>query len=166
MAAVPRVSSVMLAPVRRWAHSAPRLLGGGDALAPSAKTMVARPTPVSLVAAASLPRSCVGVRAFCSVEPSVEERVMKAVKRYAAMRKEELKNATEDTAGNRDEMLKALEKDVAASTKWDDMLFDDLDKVEVLLEVEDEFSHIIPDDEADAIGSVKETVEYLQKNLT
>eukprot|EP00931_Biecheleriopsis_adriatica_P109086 TRINITY_DN83344_c0_g1_i1.p1 TRINITY_DN83344_c0_g1~~TRINITY_DN83344_c0_g1_i1.p1 ORF type:complete len:167 (+),score=34.15 TRINITY_DN83344_c0_g1_i1:57-503(+) len=95
-----------------------------------------------------------------------EGRVIEAVKRYVALRKDELSREMDDTSGNREKMLKALETDVSASTKWDDLGFDDLDKVEVLLEVEDEFKHVIPDEDSDRISSVQETVEYLAKNVT
>merc|ERR1712146_194765 len=89
------------------------------------------------------------MRAFCTADLSLEDRVIKAVKKYAAMRKDELKNSTEDSGEELEKSIKALEQDVSTTTKWDDLGFDELDKVEVLLEVEDEFSHIIPDDEAD-----------------
>jgi acyl carrier protein len=85
------------------------------------------------------------------------------VKKYAEIRKDELKNAEEDTTGNREKCLAALEQDITGATKWDELSFDDLDRVEVLLEVEDAFNHIIPDDESDAIQSVSETVAYLGK---
>jgi acyl carrier protein len=35
--------------------------------------------------------------------------------------------------------------------------------VEVLLEVEDEFNHVIPDADADSINSVQEILNYLEK---
>merc|ERR1719215_564596 len=98
-------------------------------------------------------------RMFCAAGPSQESRVIKAVARYAAMRREELENETDDTTGNKEKMLKS----VSAETTWDDLGFDDLDRVEVLLEVEDEFGHIMPDKEADEILNVKMTVEYLEK---
>mmetsp|Transcript_96657 Transcript_96657/g.282521 ORF Transcript_96657/g.282521 Transcript_96657/m.282521 type:complete len:159 (-) Transcript_96657:66-542(-) len=105
-------------------------------------------------------------RAFCSGPlGSVEDRVIKAVKRYAGMRIDELKNETTDSTGDREKTLEALGKEVTVDTKWEDLGFDDLDKVEVLLEVEDEFNHVIPDDDADRIVSVKESVEYLQKHI-
>ncbi|CAE8626278.1 unnamed protein product [Polarella glacialis] len=99
-----------------------------------------------------------------SAAPSLEPRVIDAVKRYTALRKDELSKEAADLSGNKEKMLKALETPVTVSTKWDDLGFDDLDKVEVLLEVEDEFKHVIPDDDADKITSVGETLEYLGKN--
>eukprot|EP00413_Alexandrium_margalefii_P021754 CAMPEP_0204571960 /NCGR_PEP_ID=MMETSP0661-20131031/39191_1 /ASSEMBLY_ACC=CAM_ASM_000606 /TAXON_ID=109239 /ORGANISM="Alexandrium margalefi, Strain AMGDE01CS-322" /LENGTH=163 /DNA_ID=CAMNT_0051580273 /DNA_START=73 /DNA_END=564 /DNA_ORIENTATION=+ len=105
-------------------------------------------------------------RMFCSgPQGSIEDRVIKAVKRYAGMRVDELKNETTDSTGDREKAVEALSREVTSDTKWGDLGFDDLDKVEVLLEVEDEFNHVIPDDDADRIESVKESVEYLQKHL-
>ena len=68
-----------------------------------------------------------------------------------------------DGAENREETLKALDQAVSVNTRWDELKFDDIDKVEVLLEVEDEFSHVIPDADADAINSVQEILSYLDK---
>eukprot|EP00927_Polykrikos_kofoidii_P054647 TRINITY_DN49034_c0_g1_i1.p1 TRINITY_DN49034_c0_g1~~TRINITY_DN49034_c0_g1_i1.p1 ORF type:complete len:175 (-),score=42.32 TRINITY_DN49034_c0_g1_i1:216-740(-) len=100
-------------------------------------------------------------RRFADAKGSVDERVISAVKRYAAMRVEELKR--EDTmSGERDKMVQALSADVSTTTKWDELGFDDLDKVEVLLEVEEEFSLVIPDDTADSIQSVDEAIAYIQ----
>merc|ERR1719195_771317 len=61
-------------------------------------------------------------------------------------------------------ILGMLGNEVTVSTRWDDLGFDDLDKVEVLLEVEEEFDHTMPDEEADAINSVEETIAYLRKH--
>merc|ERR1719291_773520 len=102
------------------------------------------------------------VRMFCAGQGSIEERVIKAVGRYANMRMEELKNESDTDA----KIIEALGKDVSATTTWEDLGFDDLDKVEVLLEVEDEFNHVIPDDDSDAIQSVKDSVAYLQKHVS
>eukprot|EP00928_Gymnodinium_smaydae_P074635 TRINITY_DN57666_c0_g1_i1.p1 TRINITY_DN57666_c0_g1~~TRINITY_DN57666_c0_g1_i1.p1 ORF type:complete len:164 (+),score=51.28 TRINITY_DN57666_c0_g1_i1:61-492(+) len=104
-------------------------------------------------------------RSFCAASGSVEERVIKAVKKYTAMRIEELQREEGDAgaAGEREKLMEKLRSEVSADTTWEDLGFDDLDKVEVLLEVEDEFSHTMPDDEADAIPSVKETIAYIQK---
>merc|ERR1712194_500143 len=101
-------------------------------------------------------------RMFCAgSQGSIEERVTKAVQKYAAMRMEELKNESDADA----KVIEALGKEVSAATTWEDLGFDDLDKVEVLLEVEDEFNHVIPDDDSDAIQSVKDSVQYLQKHV-
>mmetsp|Transcript_45417 Transcript_45417/g.117518 ORF Transcript_45417/g.117518 Transcript_45417/m.117518 type:complete len:150 (-) Transcript_45417:103-552(-) len=101
-------------------------------------------------------------RTFCAGSGSVEERVIKAVKRYAQMRVDELQKEE----GSSGEMLAKLKGEISAATKWDELGFDDLDTVEVLLEVEDEFGHVIPDDNADAIHNVKDTIEYIQKHCS
>lgn len=103
-----------------------------------------------------------GSRHF-SAAASKESRVIEAVKKFVVVRKEELARE-EDSSGDREKMLKALETEVSEATTWDQLGFEDMDKVEVLLEVEDEFGHVIPDDDADKISSVKETIEYLAKN--
>eukprot|EP00927_Polykrikos_kofoidii_P055619 TRINITY_DN49834_c0_g1_i1.p1 TRINITY_DN49834_c0_g1~~TRINITY_DN49834_c0_g1_i1.p1 ORF type:complete len:174 (-),score=34.99 TRINITY_DN49834_c0_g1_i1:495-1016(-) len=110
--------------------------------------------------------SCDGPRRFSlDSPPSVEQRVIAAVKRYAAMRVEELKR--EATASDeRDKMIQAFSGEVSPSTTWDELGFDELDKVEVLLEVEEEFSHIIPDDTADAIQSVEGTITYIKEHAS
>mmetsp|Transcript_68838 Transcript_68838/g.149832 ORF Transcript_68838/g.149832 Transcript_68838/m.149832 type:complete len:150 (-) Transcript_68838:77-526(-) len=124
----------------------------------------AAPTPGFAAASSGVTRSVFSgstfARAFSAgAEAPVEERVIKAVQRYAAMRKKEVTEA----GGDQQQLLKALETDVTTATKWEELGFDELDKVEVLLEVEDEFNLTIPDDDADAIQSVDQTVGYLQK---
>mmetsp|Transcript_2665 Transcript_2665/g.3209 ORF Transcript_2665/g.3209 Transcript_2665/m.3209 type:complete len:137 (-) Transcript_2665:22-432(-) len=106
-------------------------------------------------------RACAGVNAG-----DIEGRVLKAVKKYIAMREEELKTAEEDPTGNKAEVLEALKQDVTAATSFDDLKFDAFDKVEVVLEIEEEFQHVIPDDEADQMGSVPQVIEYIQKNVS
>mmetsp|Transcript_70324 Transcript_70324/g.131550 ORF Transcript_70324/g.131550 Transcript_70324/m.131550 type:complete len:157 (+) Transcript_70324:77-547(+) len=105
-------------------------------------------------------RACGGVNAG-----DIEGRVLKAVKKYIAMREEELKTVEEDPTGNKAEVLEALKQEVTATTNFDDLKFDAFDKVEVVLEVEEEFQHIIPDDEADQMGSVPQVIEYIQKHV-
>eukprot|EP00403_Amphidinium_massartii_P036327 CAMPEP_0178448818 /NCGR_PEP_ID=MMETSP0689_2-20121128/42202_1 /TAXON_ID=160604 /ORGANISM="Amphidinium massartii, Strain CS-259" /LENGTH=158 /DNA_ID=CAMNT_0020074059 /DNA_START=10 /DNA_END=486 /DNA_ORIENTATION=+ len=104
-------------------------------------------------------RACSGLTAG-----DIEGRVLKAVKKYIAMRTDELKSSEEDATGNKQEILEALKQDVSGTTNFDDLKFDELDKVEVLLEVEDEFQHIIPDDESEQMGTVDKIVSYFQKN--
>lgn len=109
--------------------------------------------------------SAVTQRSF-SAEASaapVEDRVIKAVERYVAMRKDELEK--EDKSDDSKRLMEALNQKVTDASSWDHLGFDELDKVEVLLEVEDEFSHIIPDDIADSIQSVKEAIDYIQKQV-
>jgi len=92
--------------------------------------------------------------------------VIKAVKKYVGMLKDEVSNEDSLSQEERDKLLSALSKDITGSTKWGDLGFDDLDVVEVLLEVEEEFKHIIPDADADQIQSIEETVKYLVKNAS
>eukprot|EP00438_Fugacium_kawagutii_P029209 Skav229544 [mRNA] locus=scaffold568:234729:235079:+ [translate_table: standard] len=91
------------------------------------------------------------------------QRVIAAVERYMKARKDDLLRDSDSGIENREETLKALDSTVSTSTKWDDLKFDDLDKVEVLLEVEDEFNHVIEDADADSINSVQEILNYLEK---
>lgn len=78
-------------------------------------------------------------------------------------RKDDLLRDSDSGVENREEALKALDSQVSTSTKWDELKFDDIDKVEVLLEVEDEFNHVIPDTDADNINSVQDILDYLGK---
>ena len=89
------------------------------------------------------------------------ERVVSAVERYLKARKDDLLRDGE--AEHREEALKALDSKVSTETKWEALKFDDIDRVEVLLEVEDEFSHVIPDADADSINSVQDILSYLEK---
>merc|ERR1712194_200883 len=111
------------------------------------------------------PSAATSLARFCTGADSIEARVIKAVKKYAEARKEELMNDTETGSSDKEKMLEMLDKQVASGTVWDDLGFDDLDKVEVLLEVEDEFGHVIPDDDADKTHSVSDAVAYLKQHL-
>mmetsp|Transcript_2581 Transcript_2581/g.7243 ORF Transcript_2581/g.7243 Transcript_2581/m.7243 type:complete len:175 (+) Transcript_2581:74-598(+) len=103
------------------------------------------------------------MRAFADAAESSEARVMKRVQKYASDRKAELEQATDSPAEDREKILGLLSSEVTAATKWSDLGFDDLDKVEVLLEVEEEFNHTMADEDADAIESVEDTMAYLRK---
>ncbi|CAE7727249.1 acpP [Symbiodinium sp. KB8] len=103
-----------------------------------------------------------GQRGFATA--SVEERVINSVKKYMKLRVEDLRLETENKSAQQSEALKVLEEtEVSLDTKWEDLKFDDLDKVEVLLEVEEEFEHVISDADSDAISSVQGVIDYLQK---
>lgn len=97
----------------------------------------------------------------------VESRVVKAVKRYLELRKNDVEKDMEELEKDSEEMKQKLEYqerlsgEVTVNSTWDQFGLDELDKVEVLLEVEEEFGEIIPDEVADNIGSAKETVDYL-----
>uniref|UniRef100_A0A7S1FEX9 Acyl carrier protein n=1 Tax=Noctiluca scintillans TaxID=2966 RepID=A0A7S1FEX9_NOCSC len=118
---------------------------------------------VRLTSPQSVPASF-ALRALCAkAQVSTEERVIKAVNKYIALRTEELKNQ-EDPAPEKEQTLQALQQEVTVESKWKDLGFDDLDAVEVLLEVEEEFGLVIPDDESDAITSVSDTLAHLKRN--
>ena len=93
----------------------------------------------------------------------MEERVIGAVKKYIEARKDDLSRDNDVDKATKDTILKALDKDISSTTSWDDLKFDDVDKVEVLLEVEEEFNHVMPDAVADKLSSVKEVIDYLQQ---
>ena len=93
----------------------------------------------------------------------MEERVISAVKRYIENRKDDLSRDNDVDTNTKSEILKAFDKDISPATSWEDLKFDDVDKVEVLLEVEEEFNHVMPDAVADKLSSVKEVIEYLQQ---
>merc|ERR1712129_32315 len=101
---------------------------------------------------------------FHASSPSVEARVIQVVKEFAAKRKDE-HLASELSVAEKDRLAGLLGKEVSGGTSFDDLGFDALDKVEVLLEVEDRFGHVIPDDDADRTHSVSATVEYLTRTL-
>ncbi|CAJ1343515.1 unnamed protein product [Effrenium voratum] len=92
------------------------------------------------------------------------QRVIAAVERYKMARKDDLLRDADSPTADREETLKALDSAITGETKWDELKFDDIDRVEVLLEVEDEFNHVIPDADADKISSVPDIMEYLDKN--
>jgi len=92
---------------------------------------------------------------------------VKAVKRWLEIRKhdvqrdlEELDKNSEDAKKNL-EFQKLLDGEVTVNSTWDQFGLDELDRVEVLLEVEEEFGEIIPDEVADNIQSAQEAVSYL-----
>merc|ERR1712060_608854 len=124
---------------------------------------LARQASTMLRSGSSHQRLYGALRAFSDAAESGESRVIKRVQKYALDRRSELEKSTE-ISGDKEKTLELLGKDVTASTRWDDLGFDDLDKVEVLLEVEEEFNHTMPDEDADAINSVEETIAYLQKH--
>ncbi|CAD7963428.1 unnamed protein product [Amoebophrya sp. A120] len=97
-----------------------------------------------------------------------EETLLDAVSKHLKDRIEDVKKEMEETNAPKEKLaaqLESLQKPVTISTTWDALGFDEFDRVEVLLEVEEAFGVTIPDEEADAIGSVKETLDWLEKNL-
>lgn len=114
------------------------------------------------------PASCSArLLAVPAEDKELEERVVKAVKRWLEIRKhdvqrdlEELDKNSEDAKKNL-EFQKLLDGEVTVNSTWDQFGLDELDRVEVLLEVEEEFGEIIPDEVADNIQSAQEAVSYL-----
>lgn len=125
---------------------------------------------------AVLPAACppsgvfVQLRSFAGIpkdSAEVEARVVKAVKRYLDLRQIDLDKDMEDLQKDTDEMKQKLEAkallngEVTVNSTWDNFDLDELDRVEVLLEIEEEFDLVIPDETADTISSAKEAVDYL-----
>lgn len=55
--------------------------------------------------------------------------------------------------------------DITSESTWDDMGLDSLDKVEVTMDLEDEFYIDIPDDALTYLDTFGETVEYITRRL-
>jgi acyl carrier protein len=47
-----------------------------------------------------------------------------------------------------------------------DLGFDSLEKVEFLMHVEDEFDIVVPDEESEAINTVRDAVQAIQKSIS
>ena len=64
------------------------------------------------------------------------------------------------------EQLGVDEEEVTADASFvDDLGADSLDVVELVMAFEEEFGVEIPDEAAEKIATVKDAIEYLQKNL-
>mmetsp|Transcript_45001 Transcript_45001/g.97754 ORF Transcript_45001/g.97754 Transcript_45001/m.97754 type:complete len:146 (+) Transcript_45001:43-480(+) len=108
------------------------------------------------------------VRRFCS-SPDVERRVISAVEEFIHGRKAELQadlSSSELSSDDKKKSQKILDKlnelpAVTGDLSWEKAGFDEIDCVEVLLKVEDEFKHEMPDEVADNLKSVSETVAYI-----
>jgi len=57
------------------------------------------------------------------------------------------------------------EEDVSADSSYRDLNADSLDSIEIVIDLEEEFSISIPDDDAQSLQSVAETIEYVQSKL-
>lgn len=63
------------------------------------------------------------------------------------------------------EQVGAEEDEITTEASFvDDLGFDSLDVVNLIMEIEDEFEIEIPDSEAEKINTVGEMIEYIQKN--
>jgi acyl carrier protein len=64
------------------------------------------------------------------------------------------------------ERLNVDEDEVTEDAKFiDDLGADSLDIVELVMDLESEFDLEIPDEDAEAISTVSEAVEYIEKNV-
>ncbi|KYQ90731.1 acyl carrier protein [Tieghemostelium lacteum] len=61
---------------------------------------------------------------------------------------------------------KVLGKTVSPSTTFKELGLDSLDAADVLVAVEEDFGIEIPDEEADRISSLKETIDFIKKTPT
>eukprot|EP00392_Amoebophrya_sp_AT5.2_P005985 g5995.t1 len=95
------------------------------------------------------------------------DKLLDAVKKHLQDRADDVKKEMqEQTAdkGKLEQQLQKLEAPISLATTWDELGFDEFDRVEVLLEVEEAFEVTIPDEEADQIKGVQECMEWLKKN--
>jgi acyl carrier protein len=64
------------------------------------------------------------------------------------------------------EQLNVSEEDVVPEASFvDDLGADSLDQVELIMAMEEEFDISISDEDAEKIGTVKDTIEYVTKAL-
>lgn len=105
-------------------------------------------------------------RAFAAATNDVRSKVLEAVQKYVQVRREEITmQMDEEKDAKKSELekqLSALKTEVTETTKWSDLGFDELDEVEVLLEVEEAFDHIIPDEESDGLKDITQVIEYFK----
>ncbi len=63
------------------------------------------------------------------------------------------------------EQLEVNEKDVVPEASFvDDLGADSLDQVELIMAMEEEFAISISDEEAEKIATVRDAIEYVEKN--
>lgn len=63
------------------------------------------------------------------------------------------------------EQLEVKEEDVVPKASFvDDLGADSLDQVELIMALEEEFDISISDDDAEKIATVKDAIEYIEKN--
>ena len=64
------------------------------------------------------------------------------------------------------EQMSVEKNELSRDTSFvNDLNADSLDTVELVMELEDEFDLTIPDEEAEAIKSVGQAIDYIQKHL-
>lgn len=93
-----------------------------------------------------------------------------AVKKHVRERVEDLQKEMDDAGDaqqselKRQTLLKMQAASVGLDSTWNDFGFDEFDRVEVLLEVEEAFGgFIIPDEEADKMTGIKQAVDFLKQ---
>lgn len=99
-------------------------------------------------------------------EEAIKDKVLRAVQKHLEDRVEDLNKEMEEAGADKEQKQKLIElmkKPIDESSTWQDLGFDEFDRVEVLLEVEEAFDHVIPDEVADTIMGVKEAVDYMVK---
>lgn len=65
------------------------------------------------------------------------------------------------------EQLGVKEDEVKPDSSFiEDLGADSLDTVELIMALEEEFDTEIPDEDAEKLGSVKDAVDYIEKNLS
>jgi len=63
------------------------------------------------------------------------------------------------------ETFKCEEDEVTENVSFDELGADSLDKVELLMNLEEEFGVDIPDEEAEGIQTVDQTVKYIESKV-
>ncbi len=63
------------------------------------------------------------------------------------------------------EQLNLKEDTISNDATFEDLGADSLDNVELVMALEQEFDCDIPDEEAEKITSVKQAIDYIEKNL-
>jgi len=59
---------------------------------------------------------------------------------------------------------KLVASDITATSVFYDLGADSLDQVEIFMEVEDQFSFHIPNDDMDSLKTVKDVVDYIEEH--
>jgi len=104
-------------------------------------------------------------RYFSTQPHEVEEKILSAVRRYIKVRQEEVQMEMKEAKDKSklEKYLSSMQTEVTNQSQWIDLGFDELDEVEVLLEIEEAFDHIIPDEISDEMRRVDQVIEYFQK---
>lgn len=96
---------------------------------------------------------------------------MSIFKRFIAKRKERLNQRRQELFFKvRDIVIKLLKipdaKEIKLETRFkEDLNIDSLDALELMMELESEFSLEIPDEDAEKLSSIQDVIDYLEKKL-